>query len=645
MKAIQSIRSRMMTHKKRVIIATIAIVAYLIFGSKKTDTVVHTEADTVVVTSGSIANTLQVLWTTNLVTSQTLTFWAGGRVQKIYVKQWDTVKKWQVLAEIDRRDADNEIRAQELSIQSAQISYNKLFSSTKEYQITQAQLNAANASGNVSAGKLEIANLEAEKEIKLQEQRDIIAEKQKSLDIINAQGSDSDITKYSAQAVSAENDALDTIQQARDGLRTLKDIFHTDDPNNQALIYIGGKSTSSLNAAIAAISQLEAALNVFVSAHDTYTNTATKDVTVILTLENANKILLNNFSNATQAANNALNQSVTDTRYYSDATLQSNRSSVSSLSNKVISLLNSINNSIKELQNNDTDILTLKNDIAAAQRNLDKVSLDYDLQIIQKKNDIASNQWNVEVSNQNAESLIQWPTDDEKAGIQNQITQAQLNLTKSRKTLEDYQIIAQFEWTVSVVWFKVWDQITQLNEGITIEVPWIYEVNVLLDQLDIVKINLWQEAKIVFDAYPENVFTGVISNIDPTPQTDQWVVSYKATIVLEKAGQNIYNEMSATVDITLEKKDDVLVIPALSITSSGSLQSVQIWNDGKLEVRKIQTGINNGKEVEVISGLTAGEKITTKEFKITTKAGWFSLAPNRWSGQSMQPGGGNAGAR
>lgn len=618
----------------------------MIFGRKTTSIALPTEADTILLSTGSIKSTLQVLWTTNLVTTQTLTFGAGWRVQKILVKQWDTVKKWQILAEIDRRDADNDIKAQELAIQSAQINYNKLFSSTKEYQITQAQLNAQNASGNVNAGQLEITNLEVEKEIKIQEQKDIIAEKQKSLDVINAKWSDSDITQYSAQAVSAENDALDTIQQTRDWLRTLKDIFHIDEPNSDALIYIGGKNKTTVNTAIDNIKQLQWALDIFTTAYDTYTKTTNKDVTTILTLQSANKTLLNQFSLATQAASNALSQSITDTRYYTEATLQANRNSISSLNNKVISLLNSINNTIKELQNNDTNILTLKNDLAAAQRNLDKIELDYDLKIIQKKNDIMSNQGNVEVYSQNAASLIQWPTNDEKASIQNQIAVAQLNLKKSRKNLEDYQVIAQFNWIVSAIDFKVWDQVNALKEWITIEVPWIYEVNVLLDQLDIVKINLWQEAKIVFDAYPRDIFTWVISKIDPTPQTDQWVVSYKATIVLEKWGQNIYNEMSATVDIILAQKDNAIIIPALSITSSGLNQTVQVWDNGKLTLRDIQTGINNGKEVEVISGLSLGERITTKEFKITSKTQWFSLVPKRPAGTNGQAAGwANAGAR
>ena len=93
-------------YKKRLIGIAILLIAYALFWRSSTKVAVPTEADTVAVTRGDIKSTLQVLGSTNLVTSQKLTFGAGWRVRKISVKQWDTVKKWQVLAEIDRRDAE-----------------------------------------------------------------------------------------------------------------------------------------------------------------------------------------------------------------------------------------------------------------------------------------------------------------------------------------------------------------------------------------------------------------------------------------------------------------------------------------------------------------------------------------------------------
>lgn len=625
----KKITSFIRNHKTRFIIIALLLIGYAFFWRKKTTTALPTEADTVAVQRWTIASTLQVIGSTNLVTSQKLTFGAGWRVTKINVQQWDTVKKWQILAEIDKRDADNDIQAQQLSIQSAQISYDKLLSSTKDYQITQAQVNTQNANGTVATSELELANLKIEKDLKVQEQNDLIAEKEKSLAIINAQGSTGSIQDYSAQSVSAQNDWLDSIQQWRDALRTLDDMFHTSEPFNQSLFYIGWKQDGLLWKAQTAITQLRWALDTFQTSYDTYVATTPKTLNVVLKFQNDNKIYLNAFSNTAQAASQAIVNSLTDSRYYTEAKLASDRSAVTSMNSKVISLLNSINSSIKQSQSNDTDRLTLQNDINAAKRNIDKLKLDYDIKIAQKQNDIVSSKWSAQINSENAASLLAWPTTAEKASIANQIAQAQLWLVKSKKKLEDYQIIAQFDGVVTAIDFKKWDQVTALNSGITVEVPGIYEVNVLFDQLDIVKINLWQEANIVFDAYPSETFTWVISSIDPTPQTDQWVVSYQAKIILQKWGKNIYNQMSATVDVTLEKKENVLVIPSLSITSTWDIKSVQVWKDNQLQTRDIVTGLTDWKNTEIVSWLDEWEKITKKVFKIVSKAAWFSFGPPR----------------
>ncbi|MEI7477275.1 MAG: hypothetical protein WCJ81_01760 [bacterium] len=63
-------------YKTWLIIIVLLIAGYSIWGPKKTTVAVPTEKDLVTVSSGEISSTLQVLGTTKLVTSQTLTFGA-----------------------------------------------------------------------------------------------------------------------------------------------------------------------------------------------------------------------------------------------------------------------------------------------------------------------------------------------------------------------------------------------------------------------------------------------------------------------------------------------------------------------------------------------------------------------------------------
>ncbi|MEI7477276.1 MAG: hypothetical protein WCJ81_01770 [bacterium] len=160
---------------------------------------------------------------------------------------------------------------------------------------------------------------------------------------------------------------------------------------------------------------------------------------------------MQSFSDTTKLANTTINSAVTDGRYYPSTQLATDRNTISSMNSKVLSLLNNINSNIKQSQSNDTDRLSLQNAIASAKRQIDQLTLSYDLQIAQKQSSLESNSGSANIYTQNAESLIEGPTSDEKASIQNQIAQAKVNLEKVQKQLEDYQITAEFDGNVTSV--------------------------------------------------------------------------------------------------------------------------------------------------------------------------------------------------
>ena len=111
-----------------------------------------------------ISSSLQVLWTVKIVNNKKLTFGVNGYVTKINVKQWDFVTKWQILAELNSKDALNNIDLQKLQVSNAIINYNKLFSTIKEYQIKQAQVESDRLALSASLWDVELRQLSLEKQ-------------------------------------------------------------------------------------------------------------------------------------------------------------------------------------------------------------------------------------------------------------------------------------------------------------------------------------------------------------------------------------------------------------------------------------------------------------------------------------------------
>ncbi|MBU1757774.1 hypothetical protein KKG31_01085, partial [Patescibacteria group bacterium] len=58
------------------------------------------------------------------------------------------------------------------------------------------------------------------------------------------------------------------------------------------------------------------------------------------------------------------------------------------------------------------------------------------------------------------------------------------------------------------------------------------------------------------------------------------VVSYYVKIALEKAEKRMYDGMTVTVNITIEKKDDVLVVPTTAIQTIRENTTVLVNNSG-----------------------------------------------------------------
>ena len=68
-------------------------------------------------------------------------------------------------------------------------------------------------------------------------------------------------------------------------------------------------------------------------------------------------------------------------------------------------------------------------------------------------------------------------------------------------------------------------------------------------------------AKISLDAYANSTFTGVVSSVSPTPTESSNVVSYTAKILMPSIDKEIYSNMSATIQIIVAEKNDILTIP------------------------------------------------------------------------------------
>jgi len=129
------------------------------------------------------------------------------------------------------------------------------------------------------------------------------------------------------------------------------------------------------------------------------------------------------------------------------------------------------------------------------------------------------------------------------------------------------------------------------------------------DQL-ISRIKPGHKIKVAIDAYPGKEFTGVISLVNP--QSDPATRTIPLEIKVNSQGVKLQPGMMALLTFVSESKTNALAVPNDAIlTKSNGDKFVYVVQDTVAQQRVIQTGMSTKDITEVLSGVSAGEKVVT----------------------------------
>lgn len=136
------------------------------------------------------------------------------------------------------------------------------------------------------------------------------------------------------------------------------------------------------------------------------------------------------------------------------------------------------------------------------------------------------------------------------------------------------------------------------------------EVQVFVDETDIGKIQIGQEARFTVDTYADSDFRGAVTAIYPKAVIQDNVVNYVVTLTItDFQEKTLRPEMTTNVTIRLETRMNVLAVPTIAILREQGERYVTVMDDGRTSQRKVKTGWKDNGFTEVISGLEEGETI------------------------------------
>ncbi len=194
------------------------------------------------------------------------------------------------------------------------------------------------------------------------------------------------------------------------------------------------------------------------------------------------------------------------------------------------------------------------------------------------------------------------------------LAQSQLNLEAAQSTLADTTLVAPMDGTIMTVNGSVGESasagfITMAD----LEQPLI---EIYLDETDLDKVGMDFDVDAIFDALPDDVFRGHIVQIDPMLSNLNGVTTVRALVLLDEDSfakpQNLPVGLNATVDVIGGRALGALLVPveALRELSPGEF-AVFVMEDGEPRLRFVEVGLMDFTFAEILSGLEAGETVTT----------------------------------
>ncbi|NMC35575.1 efflux RND transporter periplasmic adaptor subunit [Candidatus Beckwithbacteria bacterium] len=161
-------------------------------------------------------------------------------------------------------------------------------------------------------------------------------------------------------------------------------------------------------------------------------------------------------------------------------------------------------------------------------------------------------------------------------------------------------------------------------------------------EVDINQLKSGQKATLTLDSVTDKTYQGTIVAIDRVGTMTSGVTQYTVLIRFDESDDSVLTNMALTADITLDKRNDVLVIPVGAVVDRNGEKIVRVMKNGQVQPVQVETGLETDTEVEIVSGLSEGDVIISS----TSGTGTSGSSDKQGSGlmiPGMGGGGGGAG--
>lgn len=195
-------------------------------------------------------------------------------------------------------------------------------------------------------------------------------------------------------------------------------------------------------------------------------------------------------------------------------------------------------------------------------------------------------------------------------------SQADIAYKQAKLNLEKTKIKAPFSGIITDIKVKEGSSVGVGEELMTLVNIDRLRVRAKVLESEVGKLAAGRKATLKFSSYPEKTFSGIVKSISPIVDPNDKTCN--VFIDLENLGELIKPGMHCEVAIDAEIFKGKLIVPRESILVRGGRKLCFVVEGELAKWRYVETGLEDDENVEILSGVSEGEKVITE--------GHFTLA-------------------
>jgi HlyD family secretion protein len=228
------------------------------------------------------------------------------------------------------------------------------------------------------------------------------------------------------------------------------------------------------------------------------------------------------------------------------------------------------------------------------------------------RSQVASAEASLRAAQAKLDDLLDGADPDDVALAQENVRSARVALDKALIQREKGILRAPFDGTVAAINVHPGELASSAQPAFTLLTPDALRLDLTIGEVDLPNVKVGQPGGIIFDAIQGRPYFFVITSIGLAPQVQQGVVTYiaRANLILPGDAPKPAPGMNGAALIQLEQRTNVLTVPARGVRRRGDQKVVDVQNaDGTVEERVVETGLSDGQDIEIVSGLSEGETV------------------------------------